>query len=147
MADGDGGKDLEDWTQSERRKCWMISADFQRWYVALCTTETNQTVFDFLCKTTLQSIVFRAFLSWAWGLVCIFSATSVCLGFYSSLLSQQTVACKSSQLSVGSYIRSECFCIFLTRLLSQSAFLDVFWQIFNYSPCNFVPTISIGTFP
>ena len=124
-------KDLKIWkikTEIEKRKWWMISADFQRWYVALSTTETNQTVFDFLCKTTLQSIVFRAFLRWAWGLVCIFSATSVCLGFHSSLLSQQTVACKSSQLSVGSYIRSESFCIFPTRLPFPK-FLDVsFWK-------------------
>ena len=120
-------EDMEDQSQNwKKRKWWMILADFQRWYVALSTTETNQTVFDFLCKPTLQSIVFRAFLSWAWGHVYIFSATSVCLGFHSSLLSQQTVACKSSQLSVGSYIRSECFCIFQPVWLSQSAFLDVF---------------------
>ena len=59
-------EDMEDQSQNwKKRKWWMILADFQRWYVALSTTETNQTMFDFLCKPTLQSIVFRAFLSWA----------------------------------------------------------------------------------
>ena len=112
----------------------MISADFQRWYVALSTTETNQTVFDFLCKTTLQSIVFRAFLSWAWGLVYIFSATSVCLGFHSSSFSfvsanfgMQNAKAVSCQLDHTSEVNA--FAYFQPVCLSQSAFFDIsFWK-------------------
>ena len=106
----------------------MITADFQRWYVALSTTETNQTVFDFLCKTTLQSIVFRAFLSWAWGLVCIFSATSVCLGFHSSLLSQQTLACKMLKQSVVTWIIHQIW--MLVHISNPSAFQKcILWRL------------------
>ena len=107
----------------------MILADFQRWYVALSTTETNQTVFDFLCKTTLQSIVFRAFLSWAWGHVYIFLQHQFVLAFIllfclSKLWHAKAVSCqldRTSEVNAFAYFQPVC--------LFQSAFFDVsFWK-------------------